>query len=334
MAYKIFIENNYFTIIDPAPSTHTRNFPAEFVRYQRTGNTFRFYFDPWQQHLILNSNLIFTDIIDGNDQPFATADDFEAWLKKNTGGAAGINYFNEVADGNIPGDTPFGFDGISSAVPLTVATIWPLNIPYIFPTSASIMTVSSESANDTLLGTGARIVTVEGLDINRDRISEDVETDGQAAVPTVNSYFRINNIFVKKGQTGILGHNDDNIYIGTGTVTAGVPANIFGFMAQNTSLSQSAVISVPRNHIYKIWDVLYNVDAARSARLFFTSIDQGTKATIITATISEALEPQPRVVPIVINGGTDFIISGQSTSSGAQTAEVSIFISGILTKVS
>ncbi len=56
--------------------------------------------------------------------------------------------------------------------------------------------IVSDSADDTLLGTGARTLFIEGLDLNGNTISETIDMDGLTNVTTVNSYNRVNDMKV------------------------------------------------------------------------------------------------------------------------------------------
>ena len=115
--------------------------------------------------------------------------------------------------------------GYNAAVGSSKETIWEQGGLYAYPASATVMTVSSSSANDTAAGTGARTVEISGLDADYNEISEIVTLNGQTAVNTTKSYLRINRGIVRSAGSG--GANAGTIYAGTGTVTSGVPANVY-----------------------------------------------------------------------------------------------------------
>lgn len=63
--------------------------------------------------------------------------------------------------------------------------------------------ISGNNANDVSAGTGARAVTIEGLDGNYNPISEVVLTNGTTAtVPLANAYNHINNFYVSDAGSG------------------------------------------------------------------------------------------------------------------------------------
>lgn len=111
------------------------------------------------------------------------------------------------------------------------------------PASAAAETISSGSANDAAAGTGARTVLVSGLDANYNPISETIILNGQTAVSLVNQYLRINDMEVMTAGSG--GKNAGILYIGTGTVTTGVPAVIIAGVAIGDNRLKSVRFSVP-----------------------------------------------------------------------------------------
>jgi len=123
--------------------------------------------------------------------------------------------------------TVFKF-GYNDVVGNTEETVWSQGEIYSHPTVATIMTVSSSSANDTAAGTGARTVRVYGLDADYNEIDELITLNGQTAVSTTKSYLRTFRMIVLSA--GSIGHNDGIIYMGSGTVTAGVPANKYALV--------------------------------------------------------------------------------------------------------
>src|SRR5210317_2657610 len=114
--------------------------------------------------------------------------------------------------------------GQNAVVGNSMETIWQQGGLYSYPPSASTTTVSSSNANDTSAGTGARTVQIVGLDGDYNEISETIILNGQTAVTTTNSFLRVNRGVVLTAGSG--GVNAGIIYVGTGTVTLGVPANI------------------------------------------------------------------------------------------------------------
>jgi len=156
----------------------------------------------------------------------------------------------QVARGQITNHSRvFQFGYNTSVGTGTPTTIWPSTTTYAFPSSASVMTVSSTSANDkgtATAGTGIRTILVTGLDANYAVISETVTLNGQTAVNTANSYLRINSMEALTAGSG--NGAAGTIYIGTGTVTTGVPANVYAIITTNYNTTTQAVYTVPAGY--------------------------------------------------------------------------------------
>jgi hypothetical protein len=156
----------------------------------------------------------------------------------------------QLARGHIEGHKQVFVWGYNASLDAnTEETIWTYGGILQHPSAATQMTVSSSSANDAAAGTGARAVLVEGLDADYNEASELVTLNGQTAVTTANSYLRIQSLTVATvGTPGPTGANAGQIFIGTGTVTAGQPATVYGHIATGEGRSLTAHWTVPARH--------------------------------------------------------------------------------------
>ena len=136
--------------------------------------------------------------------------------------------------------------GFNPDVDDSLETIWAEGGLYSYLSAATVLKVSSSSANDTSAGTGARTVELFGLDADYDEINETVILSGQTAVNTTQSFLRVNRMIVRSAGTG--GTNAGVIYAGTGTVTAGVPANKYATVSVGDGQSLMALWTVPRGY--------------------------------------------------------------------------------------
>jgi hypothetical protein len=92
------------------------------------------------------------------------------------------------------------------------------------------------------VGDVGQVVLVQGLDASYNQISETIVLNGQSAVSSAKSYLRINDMLVVSGApTG-------TISFGTGTVTAGVPANVYSFISAGDNKTMMAVYTVPAGY--------------------------------------------------------------------------------------
>jgi hypothetical protein len=167
----------------------------------------------------------------------------------------------QVARGQVDGHSNFCQFGINTNVAQSAETVWIGSSVYSFPTSASVIKVSSSSADDVATtGTGAWTVLIEGVNASYEAVSETVSLNGQTAVNTTNSYLRINKILILTAGTG--GSSAGTIYAGTGTVTAGVPAVVVNQTGSASNESESAFYTVPAGYTGYIYR--YTVSSGNS----------------------------------------------------------------------
>jgi hypothetical protein len=151
----------------------------------------------------------------------------------------------QVSRGQIQAHSVVTVAGYNSDVDQSWEMITPVgNLSY--PAAALQMTVSSADSDDTSAGTGARTVLIIGLDANYAVISETVTMNGQTAVTTTNSFLRINSMLVTTAGSSLA--NEGIIYIGTGTVTSGVPATIYNVIASGFNNATSSQYTVPAGY--------------------------------------------------------------------------------------
>lgn len=183
------------------------------------------------------------------------------------------DYIN-VSRGLIPGATRSQRTGFNPGVGTSETTVWnETTTPVAYPASAGVVKVSSSSANDTAAGTGARTVTLTGLDANYISATEVVTLNGQTAVNSVNSYIRISSITTATAGSG--GKNAGIIYVGTGVVTAGVPATIYTSMGVGFNQSRQAFFTVPDGMSAYILDVSLTSDTAGVMAILYTRSSTG-----------------------------------------------------------
>ena len=131
---------------------------------------------------------------------------------------------------------PFGFN---TAV-TTSETVWSPGGLYTFPAAASVLTVVSDDANDDgdPADTGARTVTIEGLDANYEEISVTVTMNGTSAVSTTGfSFLRVNKAYV--ATAGSSATNEGTITIANSTPTT------LASIAPGAGIAEQCVYTVP-----------------------------------------------------------------------------------------
>lgn len=158
-------------------------------------------------------------------------------------------------------ETQFKF-GFNPDIDDSLETIWAEGGLYSYLSAASVLKISSSSTDDASASTGARTITISGLDANYDEISESVTLNGQTAVNTTQSFLRVFRMIVNTAGSG--NQNAGVIYAGTGTVTSGVPANKYGTIAVGDNQTLMCFWTVPRGYtayLYQV-DISMNTEVA------------------------------------------------------------------------
>jgi len=204
----------------------------------------------------------------------------------------------QTSIGNTPFTQRFSITGVIETDTSTPKLVSPLpllqTLPHAQLTTPSTVYVASTSNSDDIVGTGARVVFVNGLDSAYLQQEEIVLMDGQNPVQTQLTYSKIFEITVitlgtnTDANTGDLAPVGD-LYVGTGTFTAGVPANpIIGIKASTNNLnSREPIFTVPDGKFLLLRslfvsttpDVLQNnnIEVETTFNLFGTPNDQWYK---------------------------------------------------------
>ena len=178
----------------------------------------------------------------------------------------------QVSRGQIQGHETFCQFGINSDVGASLETVWVGGGSYTFPSSTTTTTISSSNANDTSAGTGARTVFVEGLNANYERVTETASLNGQTGVTLANAYLRVNKVTILTAGSG--GTSAGSIFVGTGTVTTGVPAVILNRTGSSSNESESGFYSVPVGYTAFItrWTMSSSNNTANEATRFILRV--------------------------------------------------------------
>ena len=194
------------------------------------------------------------------------------------------HYGLQVHQGRYWGQKPLFKFGFNSVVGTDEETIWDEGGIYAYPASASVMKVSSSNNADT------STVVLAGVDANYDEVSETVTITGQTAVNTTTEFLRVFRARVTADEPA------GDIYIGTGAVSSGVPANKFAKITAGENQTLMAVWTVP---------------AGYTAYLYQGTIASGTTASNKFATARLKVKPfgevmQTKAVVTLHNAFVDF----------------------------
>lgn len=156
-------------------------------------------------------------------------------------------------------------------------TIWMYGGTYTYLTSPSTVYVTSNDAADAAAGTGARTITVEGLDVNYLEIAETLTVGG--AVST-KSFLRVFRAFVSSA--GSTQTNEGNVIVTTGAGGSGTVLVSIGIIGTGTTFglgqSQLAIYTIPAHctGYLNTWNVgLGEYNNSATASLYTRAIGNG-----------------------------------------------------------
>ena len=223
----------------------------------------------------------------------------------------------QVARGQITGHRSVVIFGYNPDVDTSRVTVWPYTGILPLPAAALQMKVSSSDANDTANGTGARTVFVAGLDANYNEISEIVTLNGQTEVLTTQSFLHINNAYVATAGSTLSAAGD--IYFGTGTVTAGVPATVYDLIKYDYNQRITGSYTIPAGYTGYVSQGLFSAgqpggSAQVSGRLMTIGVD-GIRRTAAITTVNNGVADYVFEYPLQIPEKTTLEATAQSSSN-------------------
>lgn len=213
------------------------------------------------------------------------------------------DFLIEVAKGNVPGHSLVHKFGRNDDIDGPIEDIWQTGGIYVWKQAASTLEAISTDPNDTIAGSGARKIIVEGLNSSFEEISEEIEMNGVgASAATVLSFIRVNRAHVS--EAGTYGGTDVGGNEGTITVTvSGAGATQCLIPLDNAHPHGQTLIArytIPSGSTGFILSVHVNVDSGKTADIdMFLRQD----ADVIVAPMAS-----PRVILELdaVSGGQDF----------------------------
>jgi len=209
-------------------------------------------------------------------------------------------------------------------------TVWEnmATTEYVFPGSAITMNLVSTVNTDTAT------ITIIGLDANYAVITETLTLNGTTNVPTVNQYFRINQMFVATGSatnpTGVITLSNT----GGTVVYSQINTGTFNGVTSSLGQTQMAVYTVPAGYTfygyrYGAYSSFNGNTANYTTYRAVTNSSAGVQKLIVQTPFNTTYEVQ-RHFPFPYTEKTD--LRFQIASSVGTAATVSVNIGGILVK--
>lgn len=173
----------------------------------------------------------------------------EYWMRQMLKEGDRVPFSNASSLGIVEGVEHVNVFGRNTDIDIATAPedIWGRGGLWVPPTTPQVHTIVSTSTNDVFGGTGARQVTLFGLDENYDRVSETINISGTTPVASVNQYAIIDKMW--STTVGSLGYNEGAISAtasGDAVVTAEIDAQL--------NESAMAIYGVPRNTTFLMND--------------------------------------------------------------------------------
>lgn len=231
-----------------------------------------------------------------------------------------IDWPSAVALGKSGGNELVNIFGNSTTVGTNFRALWEVNADYVFPTEALTMTITS-NAND-----AGYTIKITGLDINYDVISENKVLDDTGTATTANQYYRINDVTVIGGKSGVsFGTPANDISLTNSGVT-------YAFIKASTGKTKLSAYTVPRGYQY----ALYRIDAfcatslQNNREITFRNLSRihpnNVSIRVADAEFQDRMQIL-RTIPFVYNQCTDIVF--QMKADGG-TNTVSVFGEGVL----
>lgn len=178
----------------------------------------------------------------------------------------------DIARGYIDGQMYVNVYGRSPFMDTTEQTIWEVDANLVFPTVAEKLRIrAGGNVNDTALGTGARLIYLDGLDQNWNTVIEFLPTNGaSASISTQNTFLRLNQCFVLQAGTRE-GRNIGNVIIENETTNLNMGTIIPEYGRINNSN-----YTIPAGHVGYLINVNANVEVTsqKFGTIYFNSSNQ------------------------------------------------------------
>ena len=237
--------------------------------------------------------------------------------------ATQVPYNLRVSQGAVAGASSLSKFGYNSDVDTGEETVWTQGGLYTYPPSAALVYISSSDVNDTIVGTGARTVTVEGLDTNYGQITETVNLNGQTQVATTTQYLRVNRTYVASAGSG--GTGAGVIYVATSGAASGVPTGTtYAAIIAGENQSQMAVYTVPAAYSLFIDNVYFTAAVSATANHVITKLATRDLNGVFRSRTTNILENSPLIndfeYPLKISAKTDIECRASGSTTNNQVS--------------
>jgi hypothetical protein len=157
------------------------------------------------------------------------------------------NWLLDVALGEVPGFSAKILTGVTFSMGTSWMSLWDETDALIdlgLQTTPSTVKVASTDVDDTdTTGSGARTVTIYGLDASGNLQEEVIALTGQTEVTSSSVWSAIHEAIVQTA--GASNFNEGGIWVGNGAFVTGVPATKYLLVDPEMNISHTLVYTVP-----------------------------------------------------------------------------------------
>jgi len=215
----------------------------------------------------------------------------------------------QMARGNVPGFQRVFARGRNEAAPNQWVTLGESNTVIECVTPAESFDIVSSDSNDNIVGDGARVVMVAGLDADYNEQTEVVELDGTTLVQTVFDYIWPHTLVVI--DAGAQGAN-----IGIVTLSNSMP---FLTMPIGFNNSYNAAITVPAGLTFFMDRIFISEVSAKSTEFgVWLKPHNGIWMNLVTERVSNQNVLRPAFTPLPISERSQFQLRTKADRSGAK----------------
>lgn len=201
------------------------------------------------------------------------------------------DWYLDAARGLIDGAIPTYILGLNPSITSVPADVWSGGGLYPWMSGATALEIVSSSASDAAAGTGARTVTLNGLDIDYAEVAQVLALNGTAPVAIPTSLFRINSMPITTVGSG-------GVNAGTLTVRDSGAGATRALMDAGIGMLRQSQFTVPAGKTLLISKALHSINRPSSIRdatvSFFFRQANGAYSLLFDVSV----DGQPVIIPI------------------------------------
>jgi hypothetical protein len=218
-----------------------------------------------------------------------------------------------IAGGGLVGYKAVSKFGQNDTVGDSFETVWDGNAPYVWPTTATVASVTGGAQDVLTTGTGAWTVNVSGLDADYNEYSETINMSGATPSLTTGKFIRLFRMSVLTA--GSDGTNN-------AAITAAINGNSAAIITAGYGQTLMALWTVPANYTgYLInWYANTSVISKANETRILTHPFGGAWNTRRTIHINGTGLQQPWEFPLILTEKTDVEIQSKATAGGGDCA--------------